>query len=196
MTELDIEPAAGPTDADLRRVASLASLLADQTAVVASLTTALKAAQEALTATEERDLPEALLAVGYTPPSKPVIAGHTLEFKEDVRCGQLDDAPPKGKQQKRPLPERLAGLAWLEDEGFGDLIKHTLTIAFPRGMEVEAFEIESMIRAHRAANQLNIASARIVHAQTLSAFVREQGTYAVPMESLGASQFQRVKLKE
>lgn len=69
-----------------------------------------------------------------------------------------------------PAAHRDAAFRWLEDSGFGDLIKHEIKATFGRGEEAEA---QASIDALRGMG-IDAEDKRTVHPQTLGAFVREQ----------------------
>src|SRR5882672_1258362 len=113
MIELDDAPA--PTDDQHRRLADLVKQYVEQVNLVECLELEFKAAVAVLNRLKTTDLPEALVAVGYLPPSKPVISGHLVDFRERYSGTQLDDKPDGGN--KRPLEDRLRGLQWLDENG-------------------------------------------------------------------------------
>jgi len=178
-----VEAAPAPTDAELRTVSTLVSRLAQLQAEKDRLETDLKATNKTLQQLAEVDLPEALIAAGHTCPSKETISGHRIEFIEKFRCGQLSDANPEG-------------IAWLEQNEHGDLIKHAIAVTLPRDSEQTAAEIETFLRNHRAANTYKLTVANTVHPQTLAAFAREQceSGVDVPLATLNVHRVRSVKV--
>lgn len=69
-----------------------------------------------------------------------------------------------------PAAHRDAAFRWLDEHGFGDLVKHEIKATFGRGEEAEA---QASIDALRGMG-IDAEDKRSVHPQTLSAFVREQ----------------------
>lgn len=182
-----VEEAPSASDAEQRMVALLVELQAAQQDEVDRLEEQLKAAKTALAKTAEQDLPEALMAVGYTAPSKLVIAGHPVEFSERYRCGQLSSA---GKTPNHD------GLRWLIASDHGDLIKNEIVINLNREHNDVAREILDYLRTHRAANAMRVVAQQSVHAQTLAAFCKERVSAGedVPLDTLKVQRVKQVKV--
>jgi hypothetical protein len=94
------------------------------------------------------------------------------------------------------LPEGAeeAAYSWMEEAGFGDIVKHTFTVALPRDSHEDALELRRLLEE----NDFDFEEKRGVHFQTLQAFVREQlkkGT-PLPADKLGLTIGQHVKVEE
>ena len=177
------EALAAPDDAALKLVAALAARQAVLRREVAAATAALARLQAELRGNEEKDLPAALTACGYAPPSKLTVAGAEVKFSAQYR----------GKKLTSP-----EALAWLDAEGHGDLVKNAISIALNREDDAVADEIEAFCRRHpTAGNSIVVERERSVHQGTIAAFAREmvEGGYDVDLELLGVfvQRFARVK---
>jgi hypothetical protein len=165
----EVEPAAAPSDADLRRVAQLAEDLRRQELLVASMEERLKAARAVRQKLAEHDLPAAMVACGYAPGDKNVVVGGvTLELKDIFRCGQLAEPAEPDDFDGRP------GLAWLDGNGHGDLARRVVTVTLGRDSEALAVELIELLRRHPRGNNLAISHRLFVPWNTLSSFAREQ----------------------
>lgn len=84
---------------------------------------------------------------------------------------------------------------WLEEHGYGDIVKHTFTISFSRDEDVRAQAFRDLLREHR----YQYEEKRSVHPSTLQAFVKEQieeyGT-ALPRDLLHLEVGQMAKIGE
>lgn len=109
---------------------------------------------------------------------------------------------------KASIPEasREEAHGWLETNGYGDLIKSTLTLTMGRG-DMEAMrEVESMVREYLRGRNEPLQSAwdlsmkRAVLWQTLTAFVKEQvrdpEAPPLPLELLGATVGRVARIKK
>ena len=149
-----------PTDDQLAALANLLREERRQAAELEALEADLKRRKEAYTALVEVTLPDALDAVGFAAPTKTVIAGLNVKYEKKLYGGLPKDA------------EKLAaGLAYLEQLGLADLVKHAVTVQFDR-------EEDALFRAFVADLRAKTETARIsvtdtVHPQTLLAAIRE-----------------------
>ena len=107
--------------------------------------------------------------------------GWKTALKESFRCGNL----------KEP-----AGLAWLAENGHGDLVRNTIEVSLNKEDGALAAEIVETLRAHRAANRMMITNSAQVHWQTLAAFAKErvEAGEDPPLETLGVMRQRYVEL--
>lgn len=197
---LGVAAIADPTDAEL---ASVSGLVAEQLRLddlKARLEAKLKETNEKLALNREVELPRALMRCGWSPGTKAPLNGALVDFGLKYRCGQLDDLPAKvredGEEEKRPLAERLAALAWLEENGHADLAKETITVSLGRGQEEMAQEILAFLSQLRS-NSMEVRRARVVPWNTLAKFTKEQDEAMAepPLALLGVSKANVAKVK-
>ncbi len=142
-----------------------------------------------------RDLVDAMDAVGMD------VMG-LAEFEVDIKTGEYvfaslpnpdTEKDPEIAERKRLLRE--AGLKWLVDNDFSDLIKTTVVVELPRGAYEQAQRIKQYVEAMPPGDGSNEPagySAKIeesVHWGTLTSFVKEQlkrPEVVLPLEQLGA----------
>lgn len=98
--------------------------------------------------------------------------GHSIEVKKDFTCGI-------------PAPRRDEAFQWLENAGYGGLIKTEVAIAFGKG-ELERAQALAAKLLKEKYDTTSIS--REVHWQTLKAFINEsvRETRPVPMDLFGA----------
>lgn len=196
--DLDLDAAPEPTDADHRRLTNLVVEQAARQRQIEILEAELDTLKRAHDAAQTKDLPEALLACGYLPPSKPTISAYVVDFKETYRCGQLDDAPDDEKGKKRPLEDRLRGLKWLDENDASDLARRKLIVTLGAASEDTAIELMDLIKSHRASNQFTVEHLRVVPWSTLAAFTREfvKEGGDPPLDDLGVRVMRTADVKE
>lgn len=163
----------------LRRITQLARLLMEQEAAVEALTDQLASAKAALNRTRREDLPELMRELGLE--SLKLATGETVTIRDDVSAS----IPPEARGR---------AFEWLDQHGFGGIIKTELSLAYGRGERDQALEDARRIRAltnHEAALTEN------VHPQTLRAFVREQmeAGQVVPFDLFGVHPYSEAKIK-
>lgn len=138
----------------LSQLQKLAEQQADEAAKVAELELALEKARTAFRHTSEVVLPEAMERAGLEE-----FKSHTglvIKIKEDVRCSI-------------PAPKAAEALAWLRDHGHAALIKRQVSLSFGKGEGERAKLLtEKLVELGYA----EYDEKEGVHAQTLSAFVR------------------------
>lgn len=155
---------------DLQRLIKIGELLEQSAAKVKRLESELKQAKLEHGKLEREDLPQLMAELGM---SEFVLASGTrIKIKEEV-----DAAITAANAQ--------AAHRWLEENGFGGLIKTRLQMDFPR----DEHSAESAAAAARellqeAMPDVPVDVSKKVHPQTLKAFVREQmeSGNAVPMD--------------
>lgn len=84
-------------------------------------------------------------------------------------------------------------MQWLEDKGFGGLIKTELNVYFDRGAQQAALDAYEEMRAKGFEAETHAA----VHPQTLKAFIKErlEANAEFPMELFGARAVNTAKIK-
>lgn len=102
-------------------------------------------------------IPEILGEYGIESGSLKLKDGHVLEIKEVISA-----TITKANQ--------AAAYTWLRDNGFGDIIKREVAVAFGKGQDEDA---ETLLRA-LAMQGLPVTDKEGVHASTLKSFIREQ----------------------
>jgi hypothetical protein len=108
---------------------------------------------------DEIQIPEAMSAVG--------MAKFSLEDGTVVSVEPFVDASIR--EEDRPTAHR-----WLEEHGYGDLIKHQVSVSFAREEGDDARALVEDLEGRG----LSVADKESVHPSTLKAFVREQMTKA------------------
>lgn len=170
-----IEPT---SEGELAQLNRLAEQQAEAEALVEERQHALNAAQEQLRDLSERQLPEAMDAVGME--TFTTRSGLRVDVKETIRA-----SIPKAKA--------AAAFRWLREHGHAALIKRTVSSQFGKG------EDESAQATHKAleAMGLLVKDEAAVHPSTLSSFVREKlkNGKDVPQELLGVHRQRVSKLK-
>ena len=63
-------------------------------------------------------------------------------------------------------------LEWLEENEFGDIIKHDVKVSFLKGEDEKAARFTAWVQANLPKQKVD--DKKFVHPQTLGAFVREQ----------------------
>jgi hypothetical protein len=187
-----VEPAAPPTDAALSRVAQLAEYLRRQDMLIKSIEDRLNIAKGVRQQLAEHDLPEAMVACGYAPGDKATVGGIAVELKDIFRCGQLDAPDEPDDFDGRP------GLAWLDEEGHGDLARRVVTVTLGKDSEALAIELVELLRRHPRGNSLDIGHKMFVPWNTLAKFAREQIEQGadLPLPLLGVTRLTVAKVKE
>ena len=140
---------------ELSNVARLAEAQNKAQENVNRLEEELKAAKEELRKYAEKLLPEEMEKLGLS--TYNTTSGISVSVKEQIRATLSPENRPKG-------------FAWLEEHGFGGLIKSNVVVPFKRNEIEEANKlVEKLGEEGKLANL-----ERKVEAQTLMAFVREQ----------------------
>lgn len=145
----------------LKRIVTMANALLAKRKEVEQLTEQLRIAKEQQAQIELVDLPELMREVELK--SFQLADGSAVILEEDFHCGIT-----KANHGK--------AMAWLDDHGFGGLIKTQIKIEFNREDYAEAVKFdgklqEELEQAHLVADHTLIEN---IHAGTLKAFIREQ----------------------
>lgn len=164
----------------LANVSSLAQLqlkLANEIAVTEERLEDLK---EKYKAVSEYELPDAMAAI---------------EMKELVLAdgSKIKVEPYYGASITKE--NQVAAFNWLNENGFGSLIKHEITISFSKGEEKLVQAVKSMLETARLAGRFSDKAT--VHPSTLKAFVREQmeDGAPIPHDLLGVHVGQKTTIK-
>lgn len=169
-----------PSNAEVVEIAALAERQLEQQAEVEHLEAFLKTATAALRQTQEVDLPNAMHQAGVSEIKLP--SGEEITIKEDVYASLPKDA--RGDD----------ALQWLRDNGFGDVIKNEVRVAFGKGEEEQA---AALVKECGVNGWNNVSSATTVHSGTLKALVREQLSKGAdfPMELFGVIPVSKAVIK-
>jgi hypothetical protein len=164
----------------LERISRMARVLVQQADLVTAAEVALAAAKEAYRRTETEDLPQLMKELELT--EIKLTDGSKVSIVEDVQCSLSEE-------------RRAAGLAWLEANGFGGLVKTEVAVAFGRGEADQAREVAQQLAS---ITDHEVTLGRTVHAGTLKSFVKEQMALAAlpaaAQELFAVYPFARAKL--
>lgn len=166
-----------PSSDALSEVSALVSRQIELEDAIAETERRLKELQRSLAKVTDHDLPAAMNEHGLK--ELRMADGSQVKIRDIVRAS---------------IPKKHAdeAIAWLEEHGFGDLVKREVVATFGRGEDAEA---QASIEALHALG-LDPTTKCGVHSSTLSAFVREQierGT-ELPTELLGIYVGQQSKI--
>lgn len=129
----------------------------------------------------ESDIPEAMESAGVE------------EFSlSDGRKIQLDDKLYVSISSERSEE----AFRWLKENNYGDIIKRTLTVSFPKDQEKHSRHLFRYLTARKYLSDASIVSDEKVHPSTLKAFVRtalENGE-DLPMDAFGVHQIRVAKV--
>lgn len=156
-------------NAALGEISALARMLVEYDREVEDAELALKGLKENARRVREESLPTAMLEIGL---DKVVLTtGEKVEVKSDVFA--------------QPPAERKTEMhAWLEEHGFGGLIKTEVSVEYGKGEVEDAKEMLAELKGRGIAANIFMG----VHAQTLKAFLREQleAAQPIPLDLFGA----------
>lgn len=173
----DIATPDAPTDADLRRVSTLVAEQAEAEDEVLRLTSELTTAIDRLRGISDRDLPEAMAAVGMS------------KFSNTDGTGvKVEDRYYAAKLTNRE------GIDWLVDRGYESAVDTVVTVALDRTDRAVALDLMQRLRDHPAANRFkSLELEESVHAARLGALVGRAVAAGrnPPLEALGA--YRRVR---
>lgn len=153
---------------DLHELTKLAEAQRAAEASVEKLEEELKSAKEVLKNIAEKQLPQKMEEVGLT--TFETSSGISVEISEKIRASLAPENRPKA-------------YAWLEENGFGGMIKSNVVVNFGRNEITEAATLVEQLRlSNRLANL-----ERKVEPMTLTAFVSEQLTQGkdIPLDIFG-----------
>lgn len=178
-----IDAADGASSDALTRITTLAELLRQQQREVAQAEEVLRTAKEAMRRTETEDLPDLMTELQLT--EIKLLDGSKVEVKPDLQCGISEE-------------RRAEAHRWLEERGFGGLIKTALIVDFDRAERAAALEA-----AQKVAEALDrpVALENTVHPATLKSFLKEQLALGAegsspPADLFGIFPYNKAKLTE
>lgn len=158
-------------------MASLARALVDADAAVEDADQALKNAKERARVLREETIPSAMQELGLE--ELKLATGQKLSIKQEVYASI-------------PAANKNAAFQWLNDNGFGGLIKIEVDASFGNGEQDAAMALYQELNSRG----LTASFDQSVHPQTLKAFLKEQlaqGTN-IPLDLFGARPVWTAKL--
>jgi small-conductance mechanosensitive channel len=163
---------------DLATVAGLAKAIRDQEEAIAALEADLKQAKKSLMKMTDEDLPTMLAEIGLS--SMTLDDGSEVSVKQTYGASILVDNRPKAYQ-------------WLRDNGFGDIVKNTVSCSFGMGEDEKAEQFRSIAEERGYLAEQDTS----VHSSTLRAWVKERVENGddFPMELFGAYVGQRAIIR-
>lgn len=161
----------------LTEMAELARAMVDADKAVEQAEATLKVATESARQLREETIPAAMQELGLE--ELKLDTGEKLSIKQEVYA-----SIPKANQAE--------AYAWLEEHGFGGLIKTEVSTPFGKGELEAAMQLVERLQSEG----LPAEASQSVHAQTLKAFLREQLAQAadIPLELFGARPVWTAKL--
>jgi hypothetical protein len=163
---------------DLTTVAGLAKAIRDQEGAIAELEANLKQAKKSLMKMTDEDLPTMLAEIGLS--SMTLDDGSEVSVKQTYGASILVDNRPKAYQ-------------WLRDNGFGDIVKNTVSCSFGMGEDEKAEQFREIAEERGYLAEQDTS----VHSSTLRAWVKERVENGddFPMELFGAYVGQRAIIR-
>lgn len=167
-----------PSNGELSRIAALVEQYESAESKVYELEQQLKEAKQERDRLSGVDIPNAMDEVGLS----------------EVR---LTDGRPvrveSGIRASIPKKYEAEAFKWLEENGYGDLIKAEMTARAGRGEAQELYNVAEFVQ-----NTYGYSAAikQSVHPQTLSAFVRERKSEGeqLPEDLLGVFEYRKTKV--
>lgn len=165
---------------DLQRLVELGDLMVAQEKEVARLTKELAAAKKLHLKTSTEILPDLMSEIGVD--EIKLSDGSRITCTAEVDCAITEST-------------REGAMSWLINNGFGGLIKTTVTLEFGSGEREAANELAQELAAEY---ENSVTLKEVVHPQTLKSFVREQmaAGAAIPMDTFNVRPYNIVKLKK
>lgn len=150
-------------------MAELARALVEADAGVDEAEGALKDAKERARVLREETIPAAMQEMGLE--EVKLETGQKISIKQDVYASI-------------PAASKGAAYDWLNEHGFGGLIKVEVSTTFAKGEQEQAIKLHKQLAAQGLQPDLD----QSVHAQTLKAFLREQIAAGnnIPLDLFGA----------
>lgn len=151
-------------------MSALARALLDADEAVEKADAALKTAKERARVLREETIPAAMQELGLE--ELRLATGQRLRVTQDVYAAI-------------PAASREKAFSWLDENGFGGLIKVDVRARYGRGDADAAVQLAHELRGRG----LDASCEQNVHPQTLKAFLREQiasGSTNIPLELFGA----------
>jgi hypothetical protein len=164
----------------MQRISALAQLMVQAQAAVDEAELELRRRKEALRLLAEEDLPNLMRELELT--EIKLLDGSRVAVVDEVACFVSEE-------------RRAAAHAWLEEHGFGGLIKRELRVSFGRGEADLARDAAARV-AVELGRSVELKDA--VHPGTLKSFIKEQlalGAITDDMRTMfGVHQFALAKL--
>lgn len=166
-----------PSSNSLAELSSLANNLYLAELAVIEADIKLKEARAKADDIAEQQIPQLMEQIGIE--EFTTTSGVRLSVKDIVRTGI-------------PVARRPEAYKWLEDNGFGDMVKRNIVVGFGRG---EGDAAASLIQ-ELDGKGLRTKDEMKVEPQTLKKFVKDrlEAGQAVPMELFGVRQFKQAKI--
>jgi hypothetical protein len=157
---------------------ALARALVDADSAVEEAESALKHAKELARILREETIPSAMQELGIE--KLELSTGQKITISQEVYAS----IPAAGKDEAH---------RWLENNGFGGLIKVGVTTQYGKGERAEALTLFNELHGRGLSAKLDES----VHPQTLKAFLKEQISSGnnVPLELFGARPVWTAKIK-
>jgi len=169
----------------LERIMAMAKQLLATKDRVKELTDELDETKRELTRLEQEDLPELMREVGFT--SFTMKDGRIIELTDEISCGITN-------------ANRPAAMAWLDENGFGGLIKTKLEVLFNREDRALALRLADRMAEEAEREEVVIDREMVenVHAATLKKFIKEEMEKgeAVPFDLFSIHPYSKVKIKK
>lgn len=170
-----------PTSTDkLAELSALATKLAEAETVVVTKERELAAAQEVVREMSEKTIPEAMDALEMS--TFTTRGGLSISIKEAIRASIKDEVKDRA-------------IIWLDDHGYGALVKRKFTVAFGRDEEKWADKFARDLAQRK--RQLKVDQDKSVHPKTLASFVKEQleAGAEVPLDLFGVFRQRYAKIE-
>lgn len=161
----------------LDQMTALARALVDADGYVKEMESNLQDAKERARVLREETIPSAMQELGLE--EIKLETGQKLSVKQDVYASI-------------PKDYKAAAYQWLEDHGFGGLIKTAVSVYYGKGELEEAQVLSEKLHDIGLSPELT----QEIHAQTLKAFLREQisAGATIPLDLFGARPVWTAKL--
>ena len=174
MEDLDINV----SNQAIKQIANLAKLQQMLEKEVEDTEEALKRKQEELRKVQEDLLPTAMAEAGMK--SFTLDNGAKITIKDDIAASI-------------PKDRTMEAYGWLRDNGFGDIIKNTVSVDFNKEEDDQASALLDYCREH----MYPATNKQSVHASTLKAFLKEQMAHGVdvPLDLFGAFPYSKAVIK-
>lgn len=162
---------------DLKRLIALAEIQIKIEAEVEELESKLKERSAALRKVSEEDMPDLMSELGIT--EFRLASGRVVKIKPDIRFEAVDS-------RREKLPQAIA---WLTKNGYGGIVKATVTASFGKGEKERAEETLKAL----AAKGIAVTMDEGINAQTLKSFIKERlaKEEQVPLDLFGAYPFNK-----
>lgn len=164
----------------LQQLTTLCAQMREAEAEVQSAEDELKERKAALRRLAEEDIPGLMSELGVK--QIKLETGQKIEVKDDISASI-------------PAANKEAAFSWLEENGFGSILKIEVSVKFGKDQREEALELYNRLTEEGLEPTMD----RGVHAQTLKAFIKEriadpEGPQ-INMELFGAISYSIAKIK-